>query len=298
AASLSLGDNTADLTAAITSVYGDAAGEAFRPLWSSHIGYFADYVKATAANSETDRAAAAAELEKYRMDQARFFAAANPSYFNENEISDGLKMHINQLLDSFNHYDQASYAAAYNDLRTAYDHMFMTADSLTGGIIAQNSDKFQMPGTLPGTGTGGGSTGSVGGLGTIFETSSVSMKVNSKNLTVNGTVTAMDSTPILQNGTAYIPVRYWAEATGGTITFDKAAGTTTVTNGYNVSVYSTVNPKQITLNGSAVTGTSIVVVDGRVYIPVRSISEFYGWTVQFNSMDQSIMMSKQYEADM
>jgi len=295
AVSLSLGDNTADLTAAITNVYGAAAGEAFKPIWTSHIGYLVNYAKATTAKSETDRATAVADLETYRMEQAKFFASANPDYFKENEIADGLKMHIDHLLDALNHYDQASYTAAYSDLRTAYKHMFTTADSLAGGIVAQNSDKFQVPGTIPGTGTGTGTD--VGeGLGTKYDITTVSMKINSKNLTVNGKVTTMDSTPILQNGTTYIPVRFWAQATGGTITFDKAAGTTTVTNGYNVSVYSTANPKKITLNGSAVTGTSIVVQDGRIYIPVRSISEFYGWKVQFNGADQSINMSKQYEA--
>ncbi|GGD92976.1 copper amine oxidase N-terminal domain-containing protein [Paenibacillus nasutitermitis] len=298
AVSLSLSDNTADLTAAINNVYGSEAGEAFKPIWTSHIGYFVNYVKGTAAKSETDRATAVADLETYRMEQAKFFASANPDYFKENEIADGLNMHINHLLDSFNHYDQASYTAAYSDLRTAYKHMFTTADSLAGGIVAQNSDKFQVPGTTPDTGNGGSTgNGTDIDLGTKFDITTVSMKINSKNLTVNGKVTTMDSTPILQNGTTYIPARYWAQATGGTITFDKAAGTTTVTNGFNVSVYSTANPTKISLNGTAVTGTSIVVQDGRVYIPVRSISEFYGWKVGFNSMDQSINMSKQYEVE-
>jgi hypothetical protein len=42
-ATAALGKNMDDLTAAIASVYGQPAGDAFKPIWSSHIGYFVDY---------------------------------------------------------------------------------------------------------------------------------------------------------------------------------------------------------------------------------------------------------------
>lgn len=141
-AAAALGKNTDDLSAAIASVYGNAAGGAFKPIWSSHIGYFVDYVKAAAAKDEAGRQKAVADLDGYRMKQAEFFHNANPAYFESAALAEGLKMHINHLLDAFNSYVNKDYIAAYEDTRTAYAHMFMTAGELAGGIQAQFPDKF------------------------------------------------------------------------------------------------------------------------------------------------------------
>lgn len=140
-----LNQNTDDLSAAVASVYGDDAGAAFKKVWSSHIGYFVDYVKATAAKDEAARAKAVADLESYRMAQAKFFADANPKYFEEKAIADGLKMHIDHLLAAFNDYVGKNYAAAYDDAKTAYAHMYMTGDALAGGSPPSSRRSSRMP---------------------------------------------------------------------------------------------------------------------------------------------------------
>ncbi|MBW7461691.1 hypothetical protein K0U00_47325, partial [Paenibacillus sepulcri] len=137
-----LSANTDDLTAAVASVYGASAGAEFKTIWATHIGYFVDYVKATAANDPEGRQKAIADLEDYRTKQAAFFANANPDNFKQEVIAEGLKMHIHHLLDAFDAYVNKDYSAVYADTRAAYAHMFETGDALAAGISAQYPAKF------------------------------------------------------------------------------------------------------------------------------------------------------------
>ncbi|MGD6831031.1 hypothetical protein ACQCT5_02630 [Sutcliffiella halmapala] len=45
-------------------------GAQFEKIWSSHIGYFVDYVVATAEANEEGKEMALAELEEYKVEQA------------------------------------------------------------------------------------------------------------------------------------------------------------------------------------------------------------------------------------
>ncbi|QOR68032.1 hypothetical protein IM538_07835 [Cytobacillus suaedae] len=96
-----LNENTEGLSAAVASVYGEAGGAQFKEIWSSHIGYFVDYVKATAANDQTAKDQALAELDIYRAEQAAFFETATGGKLKATELEEGLKVHINQLLWAF-----------------------------------------------------------------------------------------------------------------------------------------------------------------------------------------------------
>ena len=62
AAAAELDNNSVDLSKSIALVYGSDAGDAFLPLWRSHIGFFVDYTTAVAAKdtAAADKAAAAA----------------------------------------------------------------------------------------------------------------------------------------------------------------------------------------------------------------------------------------------
>jgi hypothetical protein len=158
AAAGALGENTADLTAAIESVYGKEAGKAFNGLWSGHIGFFVDYVKATAANDQTAREEALDKLDNYRNDFSQFLAGANPN-LEASALADGLQMHVNQLVGAFDSYVAKDYETTYTNVREAYAHMFMTGDALSDAIIKQFPDQFasQMPSDMPKTGMGGAS---------------------------------------------------------------------------------------------------------------------------------------------
>jgi hypothetical protein len=146
-----LGENTADLTAAITSIFGEDAGKAFNGLWTSHIGFFVDYVTATAGNDEAGRKAALEKLGNYKNDFAKFLSGATK--IPEGDLASGLQMHVDQLVAAFDSYVAKDYAQTYTSFRDALNHMAMTGDALAGAIVANMAKP--MPQAMPKTGLGG-----------------------------------------------------------------------------------------------------------------------------------------------
>jgi len=137
-----LGQNTTDLSNAIASVYGTDAGAAFNKMWSDHIGFFVDYVTATAQGNDAAKQQALDNLAQYKTQFSQFLAGANPN-LNATALSDGLQTHVNQLLGAFNDYASKDYAGAETNFDAAYNHMFMTGDGLSAAIVQQFPSKFE-----------------------------------------------------------------------------------------------------------------------------------------------------------
>ncbi|QFT87954.1 hypothetical protein FIU87_04730 [Bacillus sp. THAF10] len=158
-----LNENTDDLSAAVASVYGEEGGAAFNEIWSSHIGYFVDYVVATGEENEEGREEAVAELEEYKVEQAAFLETATEGRLKGADLEKGLQMHVDELLLAFNSYNEGDYETTYNTFREAYSHMFGVGEMMSGAIVDQFPDKFaaekgeEMPSEMPNTGMGGGS---------------------------------------------------------------------------------------------------------------------------------------------
>ncbi|CAN5636982.1 hypothetical protein BH23CHL7_BH23CHL7_00460 [soil metagenome] len=148
AAANALEGNTADLQAAIVSVYGDEGGAAFGELWRNHIGFFVDYTVGLATDDPAKKQQALERLDNYRVDFGQFLAGANPN-FDASAIADGLQVHVNQLVEQIEAYAADDFASAYDLEREAYMHLTMTGDALAAGIAAQFPEKFtpDMPGT-------------------------------------------------------------------------------------------------------------------------------------------------------
>ncbi|MCY1692467.1 hypothetical protein OVA29_19550 [Exiguobacterium sp. SL14] len=138
-----LNQNTDDLAAAVGSVYGEEAGAAFKEIWASHIGYFVDYVKATGAKDEDAKQKALKDLDEYRVEQAAFLDKATEGRLKARDLEGGLKVHITQLLTSFDSYVAGDYDVAYSNLRKAIEHMYMVGEGLSGAIVDQYPDKFK-----------------------------------------------------------------------------------------------------------------------------------------------------------
>ena len=156
AAAGALSENTDDLTASIGSVYGSDAAKEFKKIWSSHIGYFVDYVKATGAEDEDARDMAVKELDEYRVEQAAFLDAATEGRLKSKDLEEGLKMHVDQLLLAFNSYNEKDYDKTYPAIREAYGHMYGVGEGTATAIVDQFPDKFQgTPASMPNTGLGG-----------------------------------------------------------------------------------------------------------------------------------------------
>ncbi|KAA0544605.1 copper amine oxidase [Bacillus sp. BGMRC 2118] len=157
AASDALNKNTEDLSKAIESVYGKEGAAQFKEIWSSHIGYFVDYVVATGAKDEASKEKALKELDEYRVKQAKFLETATEGRLPAAALEEGLKMHVDELLLAFNSYVEKDYTTTYQTAHEAYNHMFEVAKGLSGAIVDQFPDKFhsEMPSDMPKTGLGG-----------------------------------------------------------------------------------------------------------------------------------------------
>jgi len=260
-----LNANTDDISAAVGSVYGDEAGAAFKKIWNSHIGYFVDYVKATATKDTAAQQEAIAELEEYRMEQASFFAGANP-YINENAIREGLKAHIQELLNAFNDYVEKDYTGVYANYQMAYDHMFMTGQALSTAIVAQFPAKFG---------------------GTV-----ANLWVGNRTFTVNGTEKSFDVAPFVQGDRTFVSLRALTETVGANVGWDGQTGTITITAGPDVLKF-WIGKDYMTFNGQTrQIGTPAFIVNDRTQVPLRFIAEQLGWHVDWMGGTNSVALTK------
>ncbi|MGQ0609231.1 MAG: copper amine oxidase [Chloroflexota bacterium] len=142
ASAAALADNTADLTAAITSVYGEEGGNAFDTQWTAHIGFFVDYTVAVAGDDAAGQEAALAELAEYRDDFSAFLDTATDGNAPAGPVADALQAHVDQLVAALDTYAAGDFAGAYAAEREASAHMYMTGAVLAAAIAGQFPDDF------------------------------------------------------------------------------------------------------------------------------------------------------------
>lgn len=142
AAAAALQGNTDDLTAAIESVYGADAGDAFRAQWEAHIGFFVDYTVGVATDDQAAKDAALDDLAGYREDFSNFLETATAGGLPAAAAADALAVHVQTLIDQIDLYAADDLDAAYSKAREAYAHMYVTADALSLAIIQQDPDTF------------------------------------------------------------------------------------------------------------------------------------------------------------
>ena len=141
--------NSDDLTAAVSSVYGEEGGAAFQEIWNSHIGYFVDYVVATGEGDQAAKDEALAALEEYKKEQSAFFDSATEGRLPAAAIQEGLDMHVDQLLKSFDAYVEGDFETSYTLERESIHHMSMFAETLSIAIADQFPELVE--GTNPDT---------------------------------------------------------------------------------------------------------------------------------------------------
>jgi hypothetical protein len=127
-----LTNNTADLTDAISGVYGDTAGQTFASLWVKHIDALVDYARASSGGDAAGAASARDALDAYLDQFAAFLVKANPHLDAKAEAA-ALRLHITQLTAI----TDSNYVRAYEIEREAFQHMFMMGDGLALAIVQQ-----------------------------------------------------------------------------------------------------------------------------------------------------------------
>jgi hypothetical protein len=142
AAAAALDTNTVDLSKAIASVYGDAAGKQFLSLWRKHIGFFVDYAVGRLTGNMEQENKAKTNLQHYKKDFAAFLAKATGGKLPANAAAASLQAHVNSLIEVINSVIDGKgdpFALLYV---AANHHMPMTATALAGAIIKQYPSKF------------------------------------------------------------------------------------------------------------------------------------------------------------
>ncbi|MEZ4870182.1 MAG: plastocyanin/azurin family copper-binding protein [Caldilineaceae bacterium] len=141
AAFAALDANTVDLANAVGSVYGQAAGDAFLPLWRKHIGFFMDYALASIEGNEKTKQQAADALMEYSTDFGAFIHSANPN-LPVAAVAALADEHVHTTLAAIDASAADQPDAYYAALRKAFAHMGMIANGLSDAIIAQFPDQF------------------------------------------------------------------------------------------------------------------------------------------------------------
>lgn len=140
AAADALEENTVELIAAIESVYGAEAGEAFAEQWRNHIAFIVDYGRALDDGDQDAAQLATQQLDRYVTDFSGFLAGALPA-LPPDAVEGLIREHVQQLqhVASFN---GADYGGAYGAIRETFGHMFAIGDGLTVGIVSLFPDRF------------------------------------------------------------------------------------------------------------------------------------------------------------
>lgn len=136
-----LNTNTQELSAAIASVYGSAAGQAFQTMWAGHITDFVHYEAAVKSHNAAGKQAALNALATYEQQFAAFMAKADP-YMNATTLASSLQVHVQQIIQAFTAYTQNDPTAFAADLTAAYNHMFMDGQYFAQAIVQQFPAKF------------------------------------------------------------------------------------------------------------------------------------------------------------
>lgn len=135
--------NTADLTAAITSAYGEETGKAFDGLWRSegHIPAFVAYTQATAAGDKAAQDKAVANLTAYAKTVGETLNKVNEN-LPAAAVTDMVTEHATTLIEVINAQKAGDQPKVYASLRTAYGHMGMMAEALAGATAKKFPAKF------------------------------------------------------------------------------------------------------------------------------------------------------------
>ncbi len=142
AAGTALNTNGTDIGAAIGSLYGADAKDAFNAIWSAHNGFFVDYTTGVATNDKVKMDKAVSDLTTIYLPQFVDFLAGATD-LPKDALTQLTQEHIlttKAIVDAQFKMDWTATAAAD---RMAGKHMEMIADPLAKAIVAKLPDLFR-----------------------------------------------------------------------------------------------------------------------------------------------------------
>ena len=135
--------NTADIVAAVGSVYGPEVQTAFDGLWRSdkHIPQFVAYTQAAAKGDKAGQDAAVTQLKAYAKEFGATLNSVNDK-LPADAVESAIVEHATTLLAVIDAQAAKDPAKAATALRSAVGHMSMTAKAIAGATVAKFPEKF------------------------------------------------------------------------------------------------------------------------------------------------------------
>jgi hypothetical protein len=134
AAAAALDKNSVAVADAVGAVVPDQR-EGFLDAWRAHIGDFVSYAVAAKGGDDEAKATEAADLAAYTQSQGAFFEEITGGALPAAAVTASLDEHVATLAVAVDAL-AAGDANAFDRLKTAGDHMAMSAEALAGGIVA------------------------------------------------------------------------------------------------------------------------------------------------------------------
>ena len=136
---------------------------------------------------------------------------------------------------------------------------------------------------------------SAGALSMAYaDNTKIRLKIDEPTMTVNGEEVNIDengTVPVISNGRTLVPIRAVVEAMGGNVGWNSETSTALLDCDNN-HIELTIGSKTAVLNGeSKELDTEPVIINTRTMLPLRFVSESFGYDVEWNNEDKSITIS-------
>ncbi|MEN1761063.1 stalk domain-containing protein [Anoxynatronum sibiricum] len=122
----------------------------------------------------------------------------------------------------------------------------------------------------------------------------VRMTINEQQAYINNQVFSLEAPPMIRNGRALVPLRFFSEALGAHVEWIASQKQVIVTNDSQQIILK--NDSQTALvNGRSVQlSTPTVIVNGRIFVPLRFVSEVLGFSVSWDAVARTVTIAGRF----
>lgn len=131
---------------------------------------------------------------------------------------------------------------------------------------------------------------------TVFADEVISLQVGSSVMTVNGVDkeidTGKETAPVIINNRTFLPVRSIIEEIGGDVSWNKSAKEITLSYNGNTIILNIDNTTAYLNNQSYTLDAAPVIINDRVFLPIRFIAESFDFDVEWNEAENTVIITK------
>jgi len=154
-----LNKNTDELTAAMGTLFGPAAGQQFMTLWADHVDALVGYAAATAGHDDAGRQAALDKLRAFEGKLSALLGSATGNRVPAAELASAFLHHDQMLTEQVDASANKDYAKAHDLAYTAYQDTFALSKQLASAFGETVAAKLPRGGAETGAGGTAGASG-------------------------------------------------------------------------------------------------------------------------------------------